>query len=253
MTYYERNYQLNKTLESFKNSHQKDIEVIVVDDDSKKEKGIHLSEFPFPVSVIKITKEKKKWTNPEPAYNIGIAQALKLNPDVLIIQNAENYHVGDVISYATTVTDSLYYAYSCFSLDKENTFKEHNIEELIRANDHRINASGQLGWYNHPRYRPNAYDFCVAVTPNNIKLLNGYDERFSNGYAMGDANLIFRVKSRLKLQVYIPLYPFVVHQWHYDFELPEHALQLYERNKTLYFKLKNEMTFKATHIYTDDL
>ncbi len=63
MTYYERQFQLNKTLLSLLNSEHKDFEVVIVDDASPSD--ILLSKLPYSATVIKI--KDKKWTNPEPA------------------------------------------------------------------------------------------------------------------------------------------------------------------------------------------
>jgi glycosyltransferase involved in cell wall biosynthesis len=248
MTYYNRQFQLYRTLRSIEESKHNDFEVIVVDDSS--DQPVDRIVISFPVTVLR-TKDKK-WTNPEPAYNLGLLHALSLNPDIIIVQNAECYHVGDVISYATKVTDSTYFAFSCFSLNQENTFKEHNIFELADRNRRPAKYDGDLAWYNHPVYRPNAFDFCVAVTTKNIKLLNGYDERFSDGHAYGDNNLIERVKI-LGLQIKIPLVPFVAHQWHYDKEHPADYVRLDARNKLLLLEVRKENLYRAKHIYTKDL
>ncbi len=248
MTYWNRQYQLNKTLLSFSRSEHTNFEVVVVDD--KSDKPIVPILTSFPVTIIRV--EDKKWNNPEPAYNIGLKHALTLKPDVIIVQNAECIHIGDVIKYATTVTDKTYIAFGCFSLDQENTFKEFDIEALTAAHQHRINISGQLGWYNHPRFRPNAFDFCVAVTAPNMKLLNGFDERFSDGYAMGDCDLVERVK-KLGLKIEITERPFVAHQWHYDWEVPAYFMRLHAKNKLIFLELKKQKHYRAKHIYTNDL
>lgn len=250
MTYWNRPYQLNVTLKSIAKTKHNDFEVVIVDDASKED--ISLEDYPFPITILKIQDKDKKWTNPEPAYNTGLNYAMTLNPDVIIIQNAECYHVGDVIYYATTVTDKTYIAFGCFSLDQKNTFGPHDIEELIQMSKRRARFDGDLAWYNHPIYRPNAFDFCAAVTAKNMKLLNGYDERFSAGHAYGDNNLIERVNV-LGLKIEITERPHVVHQWHYENENPAHFIRLDAINKLLLLKLREEHSYKAKHIYTKDL
>lgn len=249
MTYYERQYQLSKTLKSLTHTAHKDFEVVVVDDGSKED-IIPVTVSSFPLHILKI--KNKTWTNPEPAYNTGLNFAMTLKPDVIIIQNAECYHVGDVISYATTVTDKTYIAFGCLSLDKETTFKEHDAIELSKNCTRRAQFDGDLAWYNHPVYRPNAFDFCAAVTADNMKLLNGYDERFSAGHAYGDNNLIERV-GVLGLKVEITERPFVVHQWHYSQELPAYFVRLNTKNKLLLLEIRKENSYRAKHIYTKDL
>jgi len=248
MSYYERQFQLTKTLESLKSSYHRNFEVVVVDDGSKEDIVHNITEYPLTV----LKTENKRWTNPEPAYNTGLYYAMKLKPDIIIVQNAECYHVGDVISYAERVTDETYISFGCFSLDKETTFKEHNIIELLQKHTNRANNDGELAWYNHPHYRPCAYDFCMAITANNMKKLNGYDERFSAGWAYGDNYLLARVKM-LALRIEITESPLVVHQWHYNQPVPPDSVRLNAKNLLLYQELIKERKYRAEHIFTENL
>ena len=248
MSYYERQFQLTKTLESLKSSYHRNFEVVVVDDGSKEDIVHNITEYPLTV----LKTENKRWTNPEPAYNTGLYYAMKLKPDIIIVQNAECYHVGDVISYAERVTDETYISFGCFSLDKETTFKEHNIIELLQKHTNRANNDGELAWYNHPHYRPCSYDFCMAITANNMKKLNGYDERFSAGWAYGDNYLLARVKM-LALRIEITESPLVVHQWHYNQPVPPDSVRLNAKNLLLYQELIKERKYRAEHIFTENL
>lgn len=244
MTYFERQFQLTKTLESLKSSHHRNFEVVVVDDGSSVDIVHNITE--YPVTVLKT--QDKKWLNPDPAYNTGLYYAMRLKPDIIMVQNAECYHVGDVISYAERVTDETYITFGCFSLDKKTTFKEHNIIELLQKYTNRARNDGELAWYNHPIYRPCAYDFCMAITANNMKKLNGFDERFSAGWAYGDNYLLARVKM-LGLRIEITESPLVVHQWHYtNSSRPDST-----SNLRLYEKLVQERKYRAEHIYTENL
>lgn len=249
MTYYERPYQLSKTLESIVKTKHKDFNVVIVDDDSPH--AIGLPCVGYPVKVIRTTE--KKWTNPEPAYNTGIENAIDSGADIIILQNAECYHVGDVISYAATVTDKTYYSFACFSINEKQTFSNHNIEELIRSNNFGASFDGQTAWYNHPVLRPVAYDFCSAITTDNLVRLNGYDERFSTGIGYGDNFLLHRIRM-MGLDVQIPLAPMVAHQWHYTQRTTEEVLrnQLIKNNRQLFEQLKGEGGIKAKHIFTND-
>lgn len=246
-TYFERQYQLNKTLQSISTLHN-DFEVVIVDDGSKDD--IILPELSFKVTVLKTSN--KTWSNPEPAYNTGIAHALSLNADVIILQNAECYHVGDVISYASRLTPENYISFACYSINQETTFKDHNIREIIESHNYGAVVNGENSWYNHPQHRPVAYDFCSAITADNIRKLNGYDERFSEGCSYGDDYLISRVKM-LGLNIEIPTDPFVVHQWHYNIAgNPDHEA-LCKRNSDLLIKLNAENNYRAVHLITPDL
>lgn len=248
MTYFERPFQLTKTLESLKSSHHHNFEVVVVDDGSPTPATHDITEYPVHI----INTKGKCWTNPEPAYNTGLYYAIRLKPDIIIVQNAECYHVGDVISYAERVTDETYITFGCFSLDEETTFKEHNIIDLLQTHTNRATSDGELSWYNHPKYRPCAYDFCMAITTNNMKKLNGYDERFSAGWAYGDNYLLARVKM-LGLRVEITEAPLVVHQWHYNQPVPPDSVRLNAKNLLLYRELVKKPDYRAKHIFTENL
>lgn len=247
-TYFQRQYQLNKTLESISKSKHNNFEVIIVDDSSPDD--IVLPRYDYPITVIKI--KEKKWTNPEPAYNTGILEALKMGAELVMLQNAENYHIGDVLSYADKVTEDSYISFGAYSINEENTFKEHEINSIIEANNVRAVDNGQNAWYNHPIHRPVGYDFCSVITASNLKKLNGYDERFSDGYAYGDDNLLSRIK-KLGLKIEITETPFVVHQWHYSRPQLPNQQQLVDRNSSLFAELDKEDNIKAKHVYTLDL
>lgn len=243
MTYFNRQYQLDRTLLSLSLSKYKNFEVIVVDDSSDTPPKI--GKHPYPVTVLRT--KNKTWNNPEPAYNIGIDFALKSNPDIIILQNAECYHVGDVISYASGVTEELYITFGCYSIDQQKTFNKLD-GDILFTNNKGASHDGENAWYNHPVYRPVAYEFCAAITANNIRLLNGYDERLSFGCGYGDDYLLYRIRL-LCLKVEITQKPFVVHQWHYNIAVPPNKADLVATNKMLFDNLKRKMQIKAERLF----
>lgn len=251
MTYFNRPQQLQRTLRSLIGSCA-EFEVIVVDDDSGDDVRLP-DDVPYKITLLRTVN--KTWTNPEPAYNFGIHEALRCKADIIVLQNAECFHVGDVLNYAERmVDDHNYISFGCYSIDKETTFGLDG--DLIKEiNPRAARYDGDNGWYNHPVYRPVGYDFCSAITADNLRRLNGYDERFSHGWGYGDDYLIARVRM-LELKVHITEQPFVIHQWHYDvngvFRF-KNKTALVRRNKRLYEQLIQRKEARAKHLITRDL
>jgi len=248
MTYFERPHQLKRTLASIAKTSHKDFEVIIVDDASEQE--VQLGLCGYPITVLKTVH--KQWINPEPAYNMGIYYAMLQKPDVIVLQNAECYHVGDVIARAAEVQEDEYISFGCFSINREVTFSTHDITALLMSNELGASHDGQNAWYNHPKYRPVAYDFCSAMRVENMRKLNGHDERFSAGIGYGDDYLLHRIKA-LGLKIEITTMPFVVHQWHYDLPVAPNKAELIARNRLLFHQLTQENHVRAEHLYTQDI
>jgi GT2 family glycosyltransferase len=241
-TYYQREKQLLKTLESFR-QYNYDFDVVIVDDNSPDD--IQLPELPFEVTIIKL--REKNWINPAPTFNLGFEYALKSNPDIIIIQNAECYHVGDVVGYALKhVTEINYISFACYSLGKGEGV------DLKKLNKYPATGNGDSAWYNHSRYRPLALHFCNAISTSNLRKLNGFDERFAMGLGYEDDFLVYQVKL-LGLKIQIVDNPFVFHQYHYDVKAFDFDQALYNSTSALCQELKRERKYKAEHTITPDL
>lgn len=244
MTYFNRQFQLNRTLRSFEESKHRNFEVIVVDDQSTD--LIVPLQTSFPVTIYRT--EGKHWTDREIPTNMGVLLALKKGAEIIIMQNAECFHIGDVISFAERINDNTYLSFACYSIDEKTTFSN----EDFSLNERIVEYLGDNAWYNHPIHRPVAFDFCSVFTRNTMIKLNGYDERFSLGVGYGDNNLVDRVNA-FGLKIEIPTDPFVVHQWHYtsqntDYRKPE----LITKNAELYLSLSLNKYFRAEHLVTEN-
>lgn len=237
--YKDRQHQLTNTLLSIKS--KIDFNVIIINDDSP---DILLPKVDYHIEVIKL--KDKQWNNPDPVYNTGLLAAKKYDPDIIILQNPECYHEGDILTHAKeNCTNDNYLSYGCYSLNKgSNT-------DVITNN---IGASrdGQEAWYNHSIYRPVGYEFCAAITYENIVKLNGYDERMMYGWGYGDTYLQHRIKL-LGLKIKIIDSPFVFHQWHYGAKADYNNSLNINKNKEMIEILKAENSHKARHIITNDL
>lgn len=233
MTYFNRRHQLVQTLESFKQYNPNDFGVVVVDDGSDDD--IALSEYDFNIDVLKT--QNKTWVQGDPAYNIGFKRALQYNPEIIIIQNAECLHYGNILASAKEVTDNMYVSFGCYSQREDGA---------ISFNRRAAKFDGDDGWYNHSIYRPKGYHFCSAITAKNLINLNGFEERLSFGTGYDDDYFLHQVRC-LGLEIKIMDDPFVIHQWH------ESKPYSVDKNKKIYDALVKNNEFRAEHLITEDL
>lgn len=237
-TYYNREKQLLKTLESFKRYNPEDFNVVIVDDNSPED--ISLPDLSFEVTILKL--KTKQWINPGLTFNIGFDHALESNPEAIVIQNAECYHNGDIIaSVKQRLTKRNYLSFACYSLGKNEDVN------LTTLNKRAASGNGDSAWYNHSRYRPVALHFCCAITSENLRKLNGFDERFAMGLGYEDDYFIHQVRT-LGLKVEIIDNPFVFHQYHYDVKAFNFDLDLYNRTAFLCNQLKAEKKYRAERL-----
>lgn len=235
MGYYNRKDQLLKTLQTIEQSGE-DCEVWIVDDSSSEDQALstfipdwNLEHSP---KVTNITYGPKTWVNPCKAYNEAFTYA---TGDIVIIQNPECMHIGNVLKY---VKDNLkqdqYMSFSCLSWD-QTTFR------LSEANTVKYPATGQCtkGWYHHPIYNNRPYHFCCALHKDNLDKLKGFDERFKDGPCYDDVDFIRRV-TKLGLQTVSPTDPYVVHQWHESSHIyQEDSHQRFLNNQKIYNDILN--------------
>lgn len=243
MTYFNREKQLLKTLDSFR-QYDYDFDVIIVDDNSPEDINL-FSDLPFEVTIIKL--RGKNWVNSSPVFNFGFEYALKSNPGIIIIQNAECYHMGDIVGYALEyVTETNYISFGCYSLGKDQ-----DVDLKILNNKGAV-SNGDSAWYNHSHYRPEAFHFCNAISANNLRRLNGFDERLAMGIGFDDNLFVHQIKT-LGLKIKIVDNPFVFHQYHYDVKAFDSNQELYNQTIISYNELIREKKYRAVHLITPDL
>lgn len=227
MAYYNRLEVLMAALKTISMTKYDNVEVILVDDGSdisQRCEGIE-DRFDLDIRVLRIDKEKKTWTNPCISFNKGFQQA---SGDIVIIQNPECLHIGDVVSYVVNnLSDKNYLTLSCYSINslittqllkiKSNVDYIDKIRELVEPYmKSNVVISNFTGWYNHPTVRPYAYHFCSAITKKNIDDLGGFDERYSLGFGFDDNELLTRIKRKgLRVEVVSPkVGVYTIHQYH---------------------------------------
>lgn len=239
LTYLNRPESLQWTLKSFLKYDPKDFEVLIIDDNSKED--IAIPDLPYKVRVIKFTNEP--WVNKYTCLlNMGFMYALDNDPDIIIMQHSECYHVGDILSYAKKINDQTYISFGCYSLGKDET------PESFEILDRPCQTDGQRSWYNHPVIRPKGYNFCSAITAKNLIKLNGFDERFKDGCAFEDDYFLHQI-AMLGLKIDITAEPFVFHQYHPVMWDPAK----WPINQRVYETLRQGTEFRAKHLLTPDL
>lgn len=143
------------------------------------------------------------------------------------------------------VTDKNYITFACYSLSKG---EDVDFKELKKQPP---SSNGESGWYNHSIYRPEALHFCSAITTDNLRKLNGFDERLALGLGYEDNLFIHQVRV-LGLKVLIVDDPFVFHQYHYDIKSFNFDVDLYNRTGFYFKQLRSENGFRAKHLITND-
>jgi GT2 family glycosyltransferase len=243
LTYYQRKRQLLNTLESFRQHNPDDFFVVIVDDNSPED--IIFGEYPYKIILLKI--KNKTWINPGPAYNLGFKEAIVNGADSIIIQNAECYHKGEIVeSVKRRLTNKNYLSFGCYALssNQDIDFTDYNMRTATH--------NGDSAWYNHSVYRPLSLHFCTAITVENIKKLNGFDERFAPGIGFDDNYFIHQVRM-LGLKIEFIDDPFVLHQYHYDIRSSPHVESKYQANAALYNNLIKKRNYRSEHTLTQNL
>lgn len=174
MAAFNRKDQLLKTLESIDKSKHPNFEVIIVDDASDEDQAvesfIEKSKYSFEIKIITITKQEKTWLNPSVAYNIGIRYATK---EVILLQNAEVMHVGDVIEFtAKHIKPKDWLTFNCYGLNKQSTNalyngQSFNHEGILKMSQkvggNSVAREDVHGWLNHFDNHFVAYHYCGAI------------------------------------------------------------------------------------------
>ena len=232
MSYYNRLPLLRYTLNTILQSQETDLEIVIVDDysDSAHQLDNISKEFPtLKFNIIKMSNfsKIKSYFNPCVPYNVGFRAS---KGDKIIIQNPECCHIGDVISFVdNNLTDENYLSFHCYGSDREDLKLLHNNKSVNTNKPQPTKAR----WYNHKEIRPVGYHFTCAISRENLKKLNGFDERMALGHSYDDDELLQRIKF-LNLNIEFIASPFVIHQFHgKSFNNPLNPLPTTDNKKVL--------------------
>lgn len=233
MSYYNRMSQLRYTLKTMNRSRFRDFEVVIVDDFSSADQHLNglPEEFPdmsFRLIDMRARYQHKTWCNPCVPYNEGFKASVG---DMIVIQNPECCHMGDVLHHVSqNLTDEVYLSYHTYGCTKEDVKVLHATGQCPM-----FSHTKKARWYNHATERPVAFHFCNAISRHNLRQLNGFDERFAQGYNWDDVEFLHRVKKIC--QVKFVADPWAVHQYHAkSYGHPDNPAPLYN-NKELYLEL----------------
>lgn len=229
IAYHNRREQFLRTLKSIR--YFGNPEVIVVDDASDEDQRL---EDVSGITLIRIPKEDKKWVNTCIPYNMGLARA---KGSVIIIQNAECTHTGDILSYCKKLERGTMFSFAAYSLDRDLPSGDKEIpilglKPMIMKEPQRIQIAHH-GWYNHSKHRPCAFHFCNAYLRDDLEVIGGFDERYAPGLAHEDDEIVVRTK-RARIKIVIVDDPFVIHQKHRRTDYSQRTRGVYEMNKALY-------------------
>jgi GT2 family glycosyltransferase len=193
-----------------------------VDDGSNDENKLDDLQSKLNLKIIRIKPENKTWMNSSVPYNIGFKQA---TGEIVIIQNAECMHMGDIIDYAiNNVIENRYISFACYSVDANKLSQIDNIDngsniinetlKIIEPINNRNPIDDcENGWYNHAKYNANGLHFCAAITKKNLNELGGFDEKYAHGIAYEDNDFMYRILKK-GMEVKIIDLPFAIHQAH---------------------------------------
>lgn len=228
MANYNRRKLLINSLKSIQYYNKdRDIEVIIVDDaSSKQESIIDIPDlFSIPIVVIPITKEEKHWTYDGIPFNIGFSYA---RGELIIIQNPENFHVGDIVAYAQKyIRKNIFLSFALYSMnqaDTDNLYKKAISKNILQGEKvlkiisplvgrKEVWTDGDTCWYNHSLHQPAGHHLISAILKTDLEELGGFDERYAHGFAYSDFELRERMKKKGMITKIVD-YPFAIHQRH---------------------------------------
>ena len=238
MAYHNRKQQLITTLQTISYSNYKAFEVIIVDDASDDNERLEdiVYKYPFKIILIRINKEEKNHKNPCVPYNIGFKHA---SGEIIIIQNPECCHIGDVISYVNdTLTENDYFTFTCFGIQSFN--ENQHLNKILFSETDQNNfwarnkydtlynkylcstalQSDKGRWYNDSVYWACNLHFLSAIYKTQLDKIGGFDERYKDGMAYEDTIFVLRIRNQLKLKVKLVemieqnTYHLCIHQYH---------------------------------------
>jgi glycosyltransferase involved in cell wall biosynthesis len=246
MTASNRSKQTYYTLNSFLTNTHKDIQVIIVDDSSTDRLDQKIIEsYPFRIVLIYIKQELKMWVNPCVTYNIGFKF---VGGSKVIIQNAEVFHVGQMIDHV--VHNTIENEYRVYDVRTSSGFEMN--ETLYAKPSHTSSLFSELntGWYQCSETRNTRFHFLTSMSRDVFNRIGGFSYDYSLGDSYDDDDFILRILSN-NIQIVSVKHSNVhcggIHLYHTS--SAESWARAAPLNDTIY---KNKLTrFETENIYAD--
>lgn len=251
MAYFNRKEQIKNTLTRINNTYKNNLEVIIVDDNSKDEEKLFdiIDNFNYGIVYRIITREEKcNFINPCIVYNCGFALT---KGEIIVIQNPECIHFTNILEeFEKLDFENTYYTipvitsrdfqqnYQILLLMNQNISKE-NLIEYIEENN------GPYTWLNHWIMRNTNYHFCSAISKKNLDKLEGFDENYGYNLWYDDDDLVYRIGNLLKIEQLKN--HLAIHLYHLNSSIDSgYDEKKVEINKNRFHKMKEENSKKIS-------
>jgi GT2 family glycosyltransferase len=139
---------------------------------------------------------------------------------VILINNADCLHLGNIISYVfdnfKPKTYLTFAAYKGMALPDGifDNLDWNNLDNVLGLIDHTDKDSWHFNTALFPQTESLSFiPYSAAISREDMELLSGYDERFNKGVGFEDSDLCVRIKN-LGLKMIAVSNPFCVHQKH---------------------------------------
>ena len=195
MAYHNRKPQTLETLKGFEKMYtgKYNFEVVIVDDNSDDENKLEedIKQFTFTINLIVISAEEKgDRINPCTAYNRGFVEA---TGDIIIIQNPEIFHCGNIIEYILKNSLQVVENYLTFPVFSSPSFQHNSMLYRIQ-NDYYEEFIQKINYEDYDfsyEYYINKYPDLQYMTPKQAE-----EDYLKYGIKCGrvcnDKNIFFR-------------------------------------------------------------
>ena len=199
------------TLSRLNQSKLNNFEVVIVDDRSSYDISfIQTINFKFPIKLIKVEDNlKQQMICPGNLYNTAFEKSIG---EIIVIQNPECLHIGDIPSYImNNFKYDDYLSFPCYSsnnirvnnfiLENLEQININNIEPLTKSFNYDDNVPNYPIWFQHSVNRNLNFHFCTVMSREYYQILGGFSNDYNDGFCYEDAEFIDDIRNKLKLNI----------------------------------------------------